>query len=445
MRFSLSEFVSLIFPLMILAAGLWLTVRLKGLQLVRLHTAFRETFGCSFREKGQGSGLTPFQASAAALAGTLGTGNIAGVALALTAGGPGALFWMWISAFLGMAVKYAEILLAARFCVRDKDGGLSGGPMHYIEKAFHSSGPAIFFAGACVAASFGIGNLTQAAAASDAVHTALHLPRAAVGLCMAALAFFAISGGIRRIGRIAEYLVPFMGAVYLVGALAVLLPRMTALPDVFRIIISDAFSADAFSGGILGFLTGKAVRTGVSRGVFTNEAGMGTAPIAHGAADARSPAGEGLWGIVEVFLDTIVMCTLTGAVIILSGIREQDGAALTTAAYQHFLGRGAAAFIAVSTCFFAFASILCWGGYGESALRYLCAGEKTVRCYRIAYCMAVILGSVFRLETVFRLSDVLNFLMAVPNLAAIVLLSGTVIRETKNFFGELHKKTSKRR
>ena len=428
---------------MILAAGFWLTVRLRGLQLVKLHTAFRETFGRSFREKEQGSGLTPFQASAAALAGTLGTGNIAGVALALTAGGPGALFWMWVSAFMGMAVKYAEILLAVRFSARNKDGRLSGGPMHYIEEAFRSSGPAIFFAGACVAASFGIGNLTQSAAASDAMHTALHLPRAAVGLCMAVLAFFAISGGFRRIGRVAEYLVPFMGAVYLVGALAVLLPRITSLPGVFRIIISDAFSAEACSGGLLGFLTGKAARTGISGGIFTNEAGMGTAPIAHGAADARSPAGEGLWGIVEVFLDTIVMCTLTGAVIILAGIRELDGAALTTAAYHHFLGRGAAAFIAVSTCFFAFASILCWGGYGESALRYLCAGERTVRCYRAVYCTAVILGSVCRMETVFRLSDVLNFLMIAPNLTAVVLLSGTVIRETREFFGELYKKTSK--
>ena len=442
MRLSLSELFSMIFPLSIMAAGIFLTLRLQGLQFRRLGTAFRNTFGKAFRKGERGKGLSPFQASASALAGTLGTGNIAGVATALTVGGPGALFWMWVSAFLGMAVKYGEIVLAVYFQGRDKSDAPVGGPMFYIEKAFHSAGPAIFFAGSCVAASFGIGNLTQSGAASEAVSNAFGVPRGVIGLALAVLTFLAVTGGIKRIGFIAERLVPFMGAVYLGGAMAVLLPRLSELPAVFRMIFADAFSGEAMAGGVVGVLTGKALRIGVSRGIFTNEAGMGSAPIAHGAADAHSPAEEGLWGIVEVFLDTVVMCTLTGTVILLSGITGQSGAALTVAAFECFLGSKAAGFIAVSTCFFAFASILCWCCYGEAALRYLSAGEKTVFCYRLVYSLAVTAGAVFQLETVFRLSDTLNFLMSAPNLAAVVLLSHTVISETEKSFGNFHKKPS---
>jgi len=443
LHFSLSRLIFTIYPLLIVGTGLWLTVRLKGLQLVRLGTAFRETFGKAFRKREQGKGLTSFQASAAALAGSLGTGNIIGVGIALASGGPGALFWMWISAFLGMAVKYGEILLAVKFRKEEQGGAPSGGPMFYIERAFRSAGPAIFFAGASVAASFGIGNLTQSGAASEAVADAFGVPRAAAGILMAVLVYAVMNGGIARIGRTAEFLVPIMGIAYITGALTAILPRLSELPGIFILIVRDAFSAEAFSGGMAGFLTGKAIRVGVSRGVFTNEAGMGSASIVHGSADAGSPVEEGLWGIVEVFLDTIVMCTLTGAVILLSGVNDANGASLTVNAFETFLGKGAAGFISLSVFCFAFASILSWGGIGEAALRYLSAGRGTLSGYRIIYSVSAAAGAVFPLETVFRLSDLLNFLMAVPNLAAIVLLSNTIIRETQSGLSIFHKKPSK--
>ncbi len=430
------------FPLSILLVGGILTVRLKGVQFTRLGTAFKETLGKVFSQREKGRGLSPFQASATALAGALGTGNIAGVAVSLLAGGPGAIFWMWASAFLGMAVKYSEILLAVRFQRRDKDGTPSGGPMFYLTQAYRSELPAVFFAGSCAAASFGIGSLTQSGAASEALWAAFGVPRLWVGIAMALLALLVMVGGIRRIGAVAEHIVPMMGIVYLGGALLVLLPRLQELPGVFSLILNDAFSPQAASSGVLGWLTGRALRVGVSRGVFTNEAGMGSAPIAHGSADAPSPAGEGFWGIVEVFLDTVIMCTLTAAVILLSGglSGETDGAALTVTAFRQFLGGGAAGFIAVSTCFFAFSSILCWSCYGEAALKSLSAKKGAITAYRLLYGASVVLGAVFQLETVFRLSDFLNFLMALPNLGALLLLLPIIEQETAEYFNNLHKK-----
>ncbi|MDD6033512.1 MAG: alanine:cation symporter family protein, partial [Oscillospiraceae bacterium] len=238
-------------------------------------------------------------------------------------------------------------------------------------------------------------------------------------------------------------LVPLMGLIYLGGALAVILPSLDRVPGVLLLIVRDALEPRAAAGGLLGTLTGKAVRIGVSRGVFTNEAGMGSAAIIHGAADASSPAGEGLWGITEVFLDTIVMCTLTALVVLLSGLpADTDGAALTVAAFSRFLGKGAASFVALSTFFFAFASMLCWSCCGEAGLQYLSVGKRGILCYRILFSLSAALGAVFRLETVFRLSDLLNFLMALPNLAAVVLLSGTIERETRRASDKVHKNSS---
>lgn len=438
MRFSFSEFTTAVLSLLFIVTGLWLTVKLKGLQFLSLGRALHRTLGSIFRHKGQGKGLSSLQASATALAGTLGTGNIAGVATAIAVGGPGTLFWMWISAFLGMILKYSEIVLAVHFTVCGKEGKSSGGPMRYIEKTL-GSGPAVFFAGACIAASFGIGSLTQSSAASEAMHSAFGISEIIIGAFFALLTFLAAAGGMKHIGRITELLVPFMGILYLSGTLIVILPRLNLLPDVFRLIVSDAFSAKALTGGIFGVLTGKAVRIGISRGIFTNEAGMGSSSIAHSTADAASAGEEGLWGITEVFLDTIVMCTLTGTVILLSGAEGQGGASLTVAAFEHFLGRNAGGFIAVSSCLFAFASILVWCGYGEVALKYLGVHEKGIVRYRIIYSLTAAAGTVFHLETVFCVSDMLNLLMTVPNLTAIVLLSNTIRSETGNMLSRLYK------
>lgn len=403
--------------------GAGLSAYLRFFPQRRLFTALRRFLGGGKAADGQK--VSSFGASAAALAGSLGTGNIAGVAAALTAGGPGAIFWMWVSAFGGMALKYSEILLAAH----GRRKGDSSGPMGYIAR---NVGPiaAWVFAFGCAGASFGTGNMAQANAAADALNTAFGLPKVACGLILGFAAFFVLRGGKGRVASAAGVLIPLVGGLYIAGAGVVLFLHLGRLPGVFSLVLSDAFSFQSVSGGVFGVLTSRAFRTGIARGVFTNEAGIGSAPIVHSAADNASPADEGLWGVAEVALDTLAMCTLTAAVLLVVPCPGADGAAWTAAAFSSVLGGWAGGFLGVSSALLAFASILTWHWCGEAALVFLGAGRRGKALYRAAFFLAAVLGSVVPVQTVLSVSDLLNFFMAAPNLLALFRARRTVREET---------------
>lgn len=410
--------------------GLYLTVYLRFYPQRKLPLALRRFFGGASGKDRQ-KGISSFGASAAALAGTLGTGNIAGIAAALTAGGPGAIFWMWISAIFGMSLKYAEIFLSVRF-----RSGKEGGPMYYIERAFGGNLLSCVFACGCIGASFGVGNMAQSNAAADSLEASLHLPVLVTGMLMALAVGCVMVGGKKRIVSASERLIPLIGGIYLIGAAVVILSRFDQLPGMFALILQDAFSARSAAGGVTGIFVGRAFRSGITRGIFTNEAGMGSAPIIHGSADNDSPSDEGLWGVAEVALDTLIMCTMTAAVLLLTGSFSTglDGAELTVAAFSSVLGDGAGIFLGISTALFAFSSILCWSWCGESALIYLGAGKKGQWIYRCLFLAAIIIGTAFPVQTVLSVSDLLNFYMSIPNLLAIFQLKKTVRAETFSDF-----------
>ena len=427
--------------LLLVAAGIFFSARTRFVQVRSFGKSVRLGLGgFARRERARPEGVTPTQAMTTALAATVGTGNIAGVAGALALGGPGAVFWMWVSAFLGMATKYAEIALSVRLRVRDADGRLQGGPMYYM-RALGRGGRALAVAFSLFGAlaAFGIGNTVQANTLSGAVcavATALvpafapaQAPlRLCVGVMIALVAAPAIMGGAARIGRATERLVPVMSALYALAALAVIVLR---LPDAVRAlgeIFARAFTPHAALGGAVG----AAIRCGMERGMFSHEAGMGSAPIAHALAAGTDPDRQGLLGVFEVFADTIVMCTLTALAILASGARvpygEAAGAELTIAAFSTAFGGGAASLlIAVCVALFALSTLLSWSLYGERCFAYLTGGRLT-NLYKGAFVLAIVLGSVMRLDAVWALSGTLNALMAVPNLVAMFPLSGVVAR-----------------
>ena len=426
------------FVVILTGAGVYLSLRLGFFQLLHGKTVWRETFGRLFRgrEAGEEGAISPFQATATALAGTLGTGNIAGVATALVSGGPGAIVWMGISSLFSMALKFSEIVLAVRYQRKNDRGERVGGPMYYIRDGMGSPALAAVFAVLCAAASFGIGNLAQANAAAAAMEESFGVPQAVSGAVLLAVTGLVLCGGIRRIAWLTERVVPVMAGVYLLASAAVLVLSAEKLPGIFARMLREAFQVPAAAGGVLGFLVSRPVGLGMARGVFSNEAGMGSAPIVHGAARTDSAVRQGFWGIVEVFLDTTVMCTVTALVILAAGEEGSglDGAALTAAAFRRTLGRYASGFVAVSICFFAAASILGWSYYGEKAIEYLTPRAGVRRLYRVLYLCGVFGGAVLSLEAVWGISDLLNLLMAVPNVAAVLVLSTTVAEEKKSYF-----------
>lgn len=434
------------FLLFLAGAGIFFTVRLKGIQFFHFSQVWKETLGKAWKTKQRKAGtISPFQATATALAGTLGTGNIAGIATAIAGGGPGAVFWMWLSSLFSMALKYAEILLAVKFRTVNQSGEQVGGPMYYMEKGLGCRWMALWFAAMCVLASFGIGNMAQANAAAQSLKEAFALPAWAAGVILAAAVGLALFGGIRRIAGWTERIVPIMAVFYIGAALWVLCAHIDRIPAAMHMIWESAFHFDAASGGVLGFIVSRSVRYGVSRGVFSNEAGMGSAPIVHGAAQTDSPARQGMWGILEVFLDTTIMCTMTALVILTSGVSvsDADGAALTLSAFESVMGGGAAVFLAVSVVFFAAASIMGWSYCGEKALEYLTPSKKVRVCYRVLYLAAILLGAVGTVEAVWLVSDLLNLSMAIPNVTAVLLLSPIVVRESKEYCGPVRKFHSK--
>ena len=441
----------------IFGVGLYLSIRTGFLQILKFPYAIRTTIGRMFRKRDASDGaLTPFQAVCTALAATVGTGNIAGVAGAIAIGGPGAVFWMWISAILGMCTKYAEVTLAVNFRETNSNGELVGGPMYYIKnglaKRWHFL--AYLFAAFGVLTVFGTGNATQVNTITTAVNSALlnfHIiDESAVsvsnliqGIFIAVLVALILLGGIKRIGKVTEKLVPFMALFYIILAIGVILLNLNVVPSVFASIFQGAFQPSAVTGGLVGSMF-MSIKKGVSRGIFSNEAGLGTGSIAHACADTQKPVKQGMFGIFEVFTDTIVICTLTALVILCSRVPiaygEAAGAELTILGFTSTYGNWVSIFTAAAMCCFAFSTILGWGLYGARCIEFLFSG-KASRPFMVAYSFVSILGATANLGLMWSIAETFNGLMAIPNLTALFLLSGTVVRLTKEYFaGEGAKK-----
>ncbi len=413
----------------LLCAGIILTICGGFFQFRGIKFIFANTAGSLLKKEpaAKNGGLPPFQAVTTALAGTMGVGNIAGVATALVAGGPGAVFWMWISAFFGMMSKYAEIYLAVKYR-RMERGHVCGGPMYYMEDGLHSKWLACVFALLCAFFAVTVGNLTQTNAVSTSMLAEFGVPLWISGAAVTICTTLVIVGGVRRIGAVTELVIPVISVMYIFVALAFLYINRAFLPGALRNIFTGAFGLRQAAGGALGYGVGSALRFGVARGVFTNEAGLGSAPIAHAGADCKSPAHQAAWGIFEVFLDTIVVCTLTALVLLTAdGGRlwqsGENGAPLTSNAFSSVFGGFGGWFIAASIAFFAVSAILGWYYYGEVALRYLFRRQMpAVRLYRALFLAFVFLGAVMEISLVWLLADILVALMALPNVAALILL-----------------------
>lgn len=434
----------------IFGVGLFLSVRTNFLQIRKFPYAIRTTIGRMFRKRNASDGaMTPFQAVCTALAATVGTGNIAGVAGAIAIGGPGAVFWMWISALLGMCTKYAEVTLAVHFREKNTNGELVGGPMYYIknglDKKWHFL--AYLFSVFGVLTVFGTGNATQVNTITTAVNSALlnyHLlgedqvptSNLIIGIVIAVLVGMILLGGIKRIGRVTEKLVPFMALLYVILGLGVIVIHAGALPSVFGAIIGGAFNPSAVTGGIVGSMF-VSMKKGVSRGIFSNEAGLGTGSIAHACADTRKPVKQGMFGIFEVFTDTIVICTLTALVILCSGIAvpygEAAGAELTIRGFTSTYGSWISIFTAFAMCCFAFSTTIGWGLYGARCIEFLFS-EKVTKPFMVVYSLVAIVGATANLGLMWSIAETFNGLMAIPNLIALFLLSGTVVKLTKEYF-----------
>ena len=433
---------------LILGVGLYISLRTGFAQITLFPRALR-AFAARLRGgKAEEGAVTPFQALCTALAATVGTGNLVGVAGAMAIGGPGAIFWMWICALLGMATKFAEATLAVRYRVRE-NGEFVGGPMYMIReglgKKWHWLGGVYSFFG--IVAAFGVGNATQINAVVNGVDAAVKafggevslLGNLIMGILLAILIGAMLLGGARRIGLVAERLVPFVSAAYLLLGLGVLIARVQAVPAAFGAIVQGAFAPRAVTGGVVGSMFA-ALRTGVSRGVFTNEAGMGTASIAHAGAQVRHPAEQGLMGIMEVFLDTIVICTMTALVILVSGVSipygVDVGVTLTTDAFSAVYGDWVSVLIAAALCCFAFATVLGWGLYGARCAQFL-FGANVWKKFVLLQAVTVVLGAVLNTGTVWLLSETVNGLMAIPNLIALAALSPELTRLTKEYKNSL--------
>ena len=437
----------------ILGVGLLLSVRTNFLQIRKFPYAIKTTLGRIFKHKDASDGtMTPFQAVCTALAGTVGTGNIAGVAGAIAIGGPGAVFWMWCSALLGMCTKFAEVTLAVHYRERSDAGEWVGGPMYYIKNGLGKRWQflAVLYSLFGVLTVFGTGNATQVNTITTAIDTALlefHivaediLPtlNLVIGILCAMLVAMVLLGGIKRIGSVSEKLVPFMALFYVILAVGVVLLNLPRLPYVIEEIFAGAFNPAAFTGGAIGRLF-LSMKNGVSRGIFSNEAGLGTGSIAHACADTRKPVKQGMFGIFEVFADTIVICTLTAMVILCSSVPVNYGTAagaeLTISGFTATYGGGASLFTAVALCCFAFSTIIGWGLYGSRFATFLFKTDKIVKPFFVVYSFVAILGATLDLGILWGVADTFNGLMSIPNLIALFLLSGTVVKLANEYFGE---------
>ena len=436
----------------IIGVGLYLSIRTNFLQIRKFPYAMKVTLGRMMKKKEASDGaLTPFQAVCTALAATVGTGNVAGVAGAIAIGGPGAVFWMWISALLGMCTKFAEVTLAVHFRETNSQGDLVGGPMYYIKnglgKKWHFL--AYLFAAFGVLAVFGTGNATQVNTITASIDSALSsfnmLPADAVsvvnliiGVALAVIIALILIGGIKRIGNVASKLVPFMAIMYIVLALGVIFFHIQSVPAVFASIIKGAFNPASVTGGVVGSFF-VSMKKGVSRGIFSNEAGLGTGSIAHACADTKKPVKQGFFGIFEVFVDTIIICTMTALVILCSGVPvnygEAAGAELTISGFTAVYGNWVSIFTAVSMCCFAFSTVIGWGLYGTRCIEFL-FGSRANKPFMVLYSLTAIVGATMNLGLMWSIAETFNGLMVIPNLIAVFLLSGVVVKMTKEYFGK---------
>lgn len=420
----------------ILSTGLYLSVRTNFIQVRHFGSVLQETVYSLIKPVKKGTGdISPFQALTTALAATIGTGNIAGVATAITLGGPGAIFWMWVSAFFGMVTKYAEVVLAVHYRQTRHDGMVVGGPMYFLEHGLNLRFLAILFAVFGALAAFGIGNMVQANSVADALNQSFGIPPIVTGIILAIATSVVILGGIKRVAAITAKLVPLMAGFYLAGGLIIILLNIQQVPAAFATIISNAFTGRAALGGFAGAGMLQAIRFGVARGIFTNEAGLGSASIAHAAARTDHPARQGLWGVFEVFFDTHVVCTITALAIMVTGVWTTglEGAALTTAAFNSALPGPGGYIVAIGLVFFAFSTLVAWSFYGEKCFEYL-AGSNSVLLYRLVWIPLIPIGATGGLRTIWALADTLNGLMAIPNLIGLWGLSGVVMGLTREYF-----------
>ncbi|MDR2503473.1 MAG: alanine:cation symporter family protein [Deltaproteobacteria bacterium] len=442
---------------LIICTGVYLTIRTKFFQVSEAKDTSDKTWLAIFTKKAVRSttekkAITQFQALSTALAATIGTGNIAGVATAISIGGPGAVFWMWVSAFFGMMTNYAENVLGIFYRTKNLKGEWSGGAMYYIANGFKrmeleangfetrtflqslAKPLAFIFALFCMFASFGIGNMTQINSIASALHDTFKVPPLATGIGLAVLAGLVIIGGIKRIAQVTERIVPFMAIVYIIGALYILITNINLVPAVFGEIFKGAFGLHAAAGGAAGAAMKQAVTMGFKRGVFSNEAGLGSSVMVHSASDVKEPVVQGMWGIFEVFFDTIIVCTLTAFAILSSGALETGltGVPLVNAAFAAGFHEFARYFVSLAVLLFAFSTVLGWSFYGEKAAEYL-FGNNVVMLYKILFVTFIIVGASMELTLAWDISDTLNGLMALPNLIGVIFLSGTVFAITRNY------------
>ena len=433
---------------LLVGTGVFLTFRTGWIQVRWFGYIMKHTVGSLFHKSSQdhGSNLSPFQAVTTALAGTVGTGNIAGVTGAIFVGGPGAAFWMWVSAFFGMCTKYAEIALAMKYRVADEKGAYRGGPMYYIERGLGKNWKflAVIFAILGGLASFGIGNIAQSSEIAGAMSGLFHVDPMITGVVLAVVVAVVVLGGVKRIGQVTSYLVPFMAIFYILAGLTVILLRIAQLPAAFGTIFASAFSFEAVGGGVFGYAIMVAMKQGFARGVFSNEAGLGSAPIAHAASSTEEPAEQAIWGVFEVFVDTIVICTITSLAVVLSGLElgaealsayASKGAAAVAAFNSILPGTLGGTIIQVSLLFFALSTILSWSYYGERCWGYLSGNNKTVGLiYKAVFVLMCIVGATGSGTLMWDIADTLNGMMAIPNLVALLALSGVVAGITRDYF-----------
>lgn len=426
--------------LLLTVAGIYLTLRSGLLPLRRFGAVFRLTLGSLFTRarlhagKSESGDISPYQALTTALAATVGTGNIAGVATAMTLGGPGAIFWMWVSAFFGMTTKFSEIVLAVHFRRRSPDGTVAGGPMYVLQEGLRSRPLGLLFAFFASLAAFGIGNMVQANSVASALEAFTGLPPLVTGIVLAAATGAVILGGIHRIGSITGALVPVMALIYAGGAVAILILQWAEVPGAIMEIINGAFHGRAAAGGFAGAGVLQAMRYGVARGVFTNEAGLGSASIAHAAARTDHPVRQGLWGIVEVFLDTHVICTMTALVLLVTGAwtGPLEGAAMTAEAFNRALPGPGYLIVTAAMVLFGFSTMVSWSYYGEKSFQYFGSGKE--QYYRLVWLVLIVVGAQGGLRTVWALADSLNVLMALPNLVGVIGLSTLVFTLNRRFW-----------
>jgi alanine or glycine:cation symporter, AGCS family len=420
-------------PLLVLlvGTGIFLTIRLGFIQVRLLPYSLKQVFSRKHNKKAEGD-ITQFQALMTAMAATVGVGNIVGVATAVYMGGPGAIFWMWLAGFFGMATKYGEAILAVKYRVKDSKGEMAGGPMYYLEHGLKKKWLGVSFAIFGALAAFGIGNGTQSKAVADVMNNTFNVPHWITGIVLFLFAGLVILGGIKSIGRVTAFFVPIMALFYFIAGAIIVVMNFDLVPAAFGLIFSDAFTGEAAAGGAIGAV----IRFGVARGLFSNEAGLGSAPIAAAAAKTDMPGRQALISMTQVLFDTLIICSITGLTIVMSNQWQDtsiDAGALTAQAFGTFLGGAGPILVAIGIVFFATSTILGWGYYGEKCFQYLFPKNGAVLGYRIAFVLFIMVGAVVSLDIVWLLADVLNGLMAIPNLIGLLGLSGVIIMETKRF------------